>query len=99
FLKARLAVNGIQCAARSFGTLTEGALGLLSSIGASSKVRSGGLASSYQLRRRTGTPITCDLLPLCGEMLRGFQPRSAPVAKNTSASESSVSSQSSGNCG
>src|ERR1700761_7800764 len=35
FLKARLAVNGIQCAARSFGTLTVAALGLLSSIGAS----------------------------------------------------------------
>src|SRR5437016_5393494 len=33
FLKARLAVNGIQCAARSFGTLTEGATGLLSSMG------------------------------------------------------------------
>src|ERR1700712_1376706 len=36
FLKARLAVNGIQCAARSFGTLTSGRTGLLSSIGASS---------------------------------------------------------------
>src|SRR5438477_2778543 len=35
FLKARLAVNGIQCAARSFGTLTAGEAGLLSSIGAS----------------------------------------------------------------
>src|ERR1700760_3031369 len=33
FLKARLAVNGIQCAARSFGTLTAGAFGLLSSMG------------------------------------------------------------------
>src|SRR5689334_19763139 len=43
FLKARLAVNGIQWAARSFGTLTAGALGLLSSIGASLSVRSGGL--------------------------------------------------------
>src|SRR5271168_3836734 len=35
FLKARLAVNGIQCAARSFGTLTVLALGLLSSMRAS----------------------------------------------------------------
>src|SRR5262245_25586729 len=35
FLKARLAVNGIQCAARSFGTLTPGAAGFLSSIGTS----------------------------------------------------------------
>src|SRR3954467_15888360 len=33
FLKARLPVNGIQCAARSFGTLTAGLGGLLSSIG------------------------------------------------------------------
>src|SRR3954451_20598540 len=33
FLNARLAVNGIQCAARSFGTLTAGRAGLLSSIG------------------------------------------------------------------
>src|SRR5258706_8246418 len=36
FLKARLAVNGIQCAARSFGTLTAAGRGLLSSMGASS---------------------------------------------------------------
>src|SRR5258708_19589152 len=35
FLKARLAVNGIQCAARSFGTLTAAGRGLLSSMGAS----------------------------------------------------------------
>src|SRR6266545_2276975 len=33
FLKARLAVNGIQCAARSLGTLTAAGSGLLSSIG------------------------------------------------------------------
>src|SRR5579862_1926797 len=32
FLKARLAVNGIQCAARSLGTLTAGERGLLSSM-------------------------------------------------------------------
>src|SRR6185437_7463078 len=47
FLKARLAVNGIQCAARSFGTLTEGEFGLLSSMGASSRV--GGLGASTTL--------------------------------------------------
>src|SRR5213078_2339848 len=35
FLKARLAVKGIQCAARSFGTLTAAGRGLLSSMGAS----------------------------------------------------------------
>src|SRR3569832_771019 len=32
FLKARLAVNGIQCAARSLGTLTAAERGLLSSM-------------------------------------------------------------------
>src|ERR1700687_3194135 len=36
FLKARLAVNGIQCAARSLGTLTAAGRGLLSSMRASS---------------------------------------------------------------
>src|SRR5258708_35613050 len=35
FLKARLAVNGMPCGARSFGTLTLGAAGLLSSMGTS----------------------------------------------------------------
>src|SRR2546425_1784498 len=38
FLNARLAVNGIQCAARSLGTLTAAAFELLSSMVASSKV-------------------------------------------------------------
>src|SRR5262245_2471244 len=33
FLKARFAVNGIQCAARSLGTLTGDLVGLLSSMG------------------------------------------------------------------
>src|SRR5207248_6018023 len=35
FLNARFAVNGIQCAARSFGTLTLVGRGLLSSMAAS----------------------------------------------------------------
>src|SRR5882762_1355280 len=39
FLNARLAVNGIQCAARSFGTLTAAGRGLLSSMGASLSFR------------------------------------------------------------
>src|ERR1700675_3317546 len=39
FLKARVAVNGIQCAARSLGTLTAVLRGLLSSMGASSSFR------------------------------------------------------------
>src|SRR5260370_2334915 len=65
FLKARLAVNGIQCAARSLGTLTAVGRGLLSSIGASLKFWDmaafqvsgcSGLRASYQLRPHTGTP-------------------------------------------
>src|SRR6266850_615230 len=56
FLNARLAVNGIQCAARSFGTLTAVARGLLSSMRASSKLECSDLCAGYQLRRVTGTP-------------------------------------------
>src|SRR5581483_9126313 len=71
FLKARLAVNGIQCAARSFGTLTAGALGLLSSIGASSDGSDDtARAESYQLRPVTGTPITCKVWAQSGALLR-----------------------------
>src|SRR3979490_1670112 len=55
FLNARLAVNGIQCAARSFGTLTAVGRGLLSSMGASSKLGRSGLGAGYQLHRATGT--------------------------------------------
>src|SRR6476646_6792006 len=54
FLKARLAVNGIQCAARSFGTLT--AAGLLSSMGPLAFWRIGYSDASYQLRCGTETP-------------------------------------------
>src|SRR5258705_13663786 len=43
FLKARLAVNGIQCAARSLGTLTAAGSGLLSSIGAFLSFRISGI--------------------------------------------------------
>src|ERR1043166_331143 len=50
FLNARFAVNGIQCAARSFGTLTAGRGGLLSSIGASSDSGVRDCAVRYQLR-------------------------------------------------
>src|SRR2546427_3981121 len=54
FLKARLAVNGIQCAARSFGTLTAGRGGLLSSMGGLSGFldpRVGRQAISFAVRR------------------------------------------------
>src|ERR1700687_1583144 len=56
FLNARLAVNGIQCEARSFGTLTAVGRWLLSSMGASSKLGRSDLCAGYQLRRATGTP-------------------------------------------
>src|ERR1700760_2603847 len=58
FLKARLAVNGIQCAARSLGTLTVAVAGLLSSMGASSVQGTDDCGASYQLQPPTGTPVT-----------------------------------------
>src|SRR5882724_9859483 len=60
FLKARLAVNGIQCAARSFGTLTAAGRGLLSSMGASSGVGVWRLwcqAISFVAGRKPTTPV------------------------------------------
>src|SRR6185312_14258484 len=56
FLNARFAVNGIQCAARSFGTATGVGRGLLSSMGGLFSVLNVGFAPKYQLRRQTGTP-------------------------------------------
>src|ERR1700738_1903013 len=57
FLKARLAVNGIQCAARSLGTLTAVGRGLLSSMGASSSfgMRLSGEAISFVAEREPPT--------------------------------------------
>src|SRR6185436_18812201 len=55
FLNARFAVNGIQCAARSFGTLTAAGRGLLSSMGASLQVSGVFAALNYQLHRATET--------------------------------------------
>src|SRR6266481_8660788 len=63
FLNARFAVNGIQCAARSFGTLTAAALGLLSSIGGLFGFERVGGPSNYQLRRVAGTPAAA-IFPL-----------------------------------
>src|ERR1700749_1766970 len=72
FLKARLAVNGIQCAARSFGTLTVLALGLLSSMRASFGVfrGRGDCLTSYQFHRKKGTSITCDIPDISYGFLR-----------------------------
>src|SRR5882757_3199763 len=73
FLNARFAVNGIQCAARSFGTLTAVGRGLLSSMGASSELGRMGLCAGYQLRRATGTPGPA-IFPLNRADLTEYQP-------------------------
>src|SRR6185437_7463208 len=98
FLKARLAVNGIQCAARSFGTLTAEGRGLLSSMG--------GLLAVF------GVMVTRRLSASSGDGNRqlraGFEPvglragpaqRSDAPIQNTSPSDSSVSSQRNRVCG
>src|ERR1700676_1847250 len=99
FLKARLAVNGIQCAARSFGTLTAARRGLLSSMGASCVLEIGESGASYQLRCATETPTDRYISAHSGGLRTDPAHRSAALIQNTSASESSVSSHSSGRCG
>src|SRR5215470_5469067 len=88
FLKARLAVNGIQCAARSLGTATDDLVGLLSSMGGLfASCRHDGCSRSYQLRR-DGEIQRAVIFPRD----RAAQ-RSEAAIQNTSPSESSVSSQ------
>src|SRR5689334_13771712 len=88
FLKARLAVNGIQWAARSFGTLTAGALGLLSSIGASLNGLEGVVAlqaiSFSQRRERQCLAIFGPFaVDCCEEFSRGPRPwRKTPRLPN-----------------
>src|SRR5215831_1002803 len=72
FLKARLAVNGIQWAARSFGTLTAGALGLLSSIGASLNGSEWGLGCKLSVSASDGN----------AHVLRSFLAIFGPFAVN-----------------
>src|SRR6202000_834899 len=64
FLKARLAVNGIQCAARSLGTLTAAGRGLLSSMGPLQELGVADLAGGYQFRAMTETGISGALFQL-----------------------------------
>src|ERR1700742_3928573 len=61
FLKARLAVNGIQCAARSLGTLTAAGRGLLSSMVASCVFGCDGCPQgiSFAPSREPTTPRAC----------------------------------------
>src|SRR3954452_6823483 len=77
FLKARFAVNGIQCAARSLGTLTAAGRGLLSSMAGLFFQKSGGWLRKYQLRHRTGT-LEPAIFVVCGRFRddRGSRPRS-----------------------
>src|SRR6185295_16830875 len=70
FLNARFEVNGIQCAARSFGTLTELGRGLLSSMGGLFDVWGVGLRRAYQFRRQTGTPTRRDISAQIRDRLR-----------------------------
>src|SRR5258708_15398456 len=97
FLKARLAVNGIQCAARSFGTLTAAGRGLLSSMGASCVLENWRLWRKLSASLRDGNANGS----LYFRPFRRFEDRpvhrSAAPTQNTSPSESSVSSHSSGN--
>src|ERR1700688_2954205 len=74
FLKARLAVNGIQCAARSLGTLTAAGRGLLSSMGASSSFAAGRRcpeAISFDAGRKRHQPHYFHTIGLFGDGLRG----------------------------
>src|SRR3984893_4624030 len=105
FLQARLAVNGIQCAARSLGTLTAAGRGLLSSMGGLLMLWGGAeFATKLSASPRNGTANRLQYLRPFGrfedrpDRLSGDQRSAAPIQK-TSPSESSVSSQSSGNCG
>src|SRR5277367_2648343 len=94
FLKARLAVNGIQCAARSLGTLTA-ECGLLSSMAGLfeffGELLSATLAVSvWYWNARAG------LFPYGGAAFKAKRgapqrpARSEPAIQNTSPSESSV---------
>src|SRR5258705_10543173 len=71
FLKARLAVNGIQCAARSFGTLTAAGRGLLSRMGASC------VLENWRLRRKLSASLRDGNAsgPLYFRPFRGFGDR------------------------
>src|SRR5207249_7520671 len=93
FLNARFAVNGIQCAARSFGTATGVGLGLLSSMGGLFSVWGDSYRQTISFvpeRERQHAVIFPRNIP---------DQRSAAAIQNTSPSESAVSSQSSGSCG
>src|SRR5438445_13049529 len=92
FLNARFAVNGIQCAARSFGTATGVGRGLLSGMGGLFSVLNVGLAPKYQLRRETGTPTGRDISAQYAIAFRakhalGLDPGVAPGSREENASK------------
>src|SRR6195256_1849604 len=91
FLNARLAVNGIQCAARSFGTLTAAGRGLLSSMGASSSFGRWWLrreAISFVAGRERQSSRYFGLIGWIEDRFKYLQ-RSAARIQNTSPSDSS----------
>src|SRR3954470_2230757 len=96
FLNARLAVNGIQCAARSLGTLTAADRGLLSSMGWPLHSECDGCPAGYQLHRATGTLqrayISANPAVSRRFAVHGRVHKSRAAIQNTSPSESSVSS-------
>src|SRR5258708_643946 len=76
FLNARFAVNGIQCAARSFGTLTAAGRGLLSSMGGLFGV-SDELAAQLSVSSRGRDAGGCDISAQLGAFEGTLQNRSA----------------------
>src|ERR1700686_3716971 len=76
FLNARFAVNGIQCAARSFGTLTAAGRGLLSSMGGLFGF-SDELAAKLSVSSRGGNAGGCDISAQLGPFEATLQTRGA----------------------
>src|SRR5438034_5211207 len=95
FLKARLAVNGIQCAWRSFGTLTAAGRGLLSSMGASCVLENWRVWRKVSASPRDGNVNGSLYFRSFGRFDDWHAYRAAPPTQNTSPSESSVSSHNS----
>src|SRR5437763_16801674 len=75
FLNARFAVNGIQCAARSFGTLTLAGRGLLSSMAASSSSGVGEFHLKLSASPAYGNADTAHICTAVGEFEGDGEPR------------------------
>src|SRR5437763_11890600 len=92
FLNARFAVNGIQCAARSFGTLTLAGRGLLSSMAASSSSGVGEFHLKLSASPAYGNADTAHICTAVGEFegdgsrARGADPERFGLRIRTAAS-------------